>query len=92
MRLRTYGSCVKALQKQGLSRRQIAGLIGIDEAVLSRRMAKKQAPTVEALIVINTLAEVFSPGDDTGPLWDQKGWMAEKIKQASDLHDLGKVA
>ena len=61
LKLRQYSTCVKELQKvHGLSRREISELIGIHEAVMSRRMSGKQEPTREALIVINTLADVYN--------------------------------
>lgn len=97
MRLKKYAACVRDLEKRGLSRRQIAGLIGIDEAVISRRMKvgeKSQKPTVEALIVINTLAEIFSSEfvDAKQMEFKATGWMTQKINQSNDLHAMGKVA
>lgn len=100
MRLRKYSTCIKDLEKQGLTRRQIADLIGIDEAVISRRMRqpkpgeKPSKPTVEALIVINTLADVFSQEffDAKQVEFKSTGWLNQKILQANDLHALGKVA
>lgn len=80
-----------------MTRRQIAGLIGIDEAVISRRLGKdeygnpKQEPTREALIVINTLAEVFEMEPGKGE-WNATGWLVEKMNQAASLRDLGRVA
>jgi transcriptional regulator with XRE-family HTH domain len=92
-KLKKYTVCVKALESKGLSRRQIAGLIGIDEAVVSRRMAGKQEPTREALIVINTLADIFSlPEKEDLTAWDGRGWINEKINQSVLLNELGRVA
>ena len=93
--LRQYATCVKALQKHGLTRRQIAALIGIDEAVVSRRMAGKQEPTREALIAVNALLETFDavkaekrPGLDMR----EGGWMYNRTVNAIDVHELGRVA
>jgi transcriptional regulator with XRE-family HTH domain len=82
-KLKEYGKCVQTLESKGLTRRQIAALIGIDEAVVSRRLSGKQAPTREALIVINTLAGIFAmkPGDT----WRKNSWIAEKTEQAWKL-------
>jgi transcriptional regulator with XRE-family HTH domain len=95
--MKKYKTCVKALEKQGLTRRQIAGLVGVDEAVISRRMrdgrdgGPTSKPTVEALIVINILAEVFSEEffEAKTITFDEKGWLQHKINVASQLHSLG---
>lgn len=57
--MKTYNTCVAMLERKGLNRRQISALIGIDEAVLSRRCAEKQNPTFEALVVVNLVADLF---------------------------------
>ena len=92
MRLKKYGTCVRDLEGQGLNRRQIAKLIGIDEAVISRRMSGKQKPTVEALIVVNLLSDIFEiKGMDVDLLhsMDAKGWFADSMQKATDLAEVG---
>lgn len=92
MRLKKYGTCVKTLEGQGLNRRQIAKLIGIDEAVISRRMSGKQKPTVEALIVVNLLSDIFEIQGAYMNLREQmdaKGWFIDSMTKATDLAEVG---
>lgn len=91
MRLKKYGTCVRDLESQGLNRRQIAKLIGIDEAVISRRMSGKQKPTVEALIVVNLLSDIFEINGNHVDLltqMDDKGWFAESMAKATGLAEV----
>ena len=95
MRLKKYGTCVKTLEGQGLNRRQIAKLIGIDEAVISRRMSGKQKPTVEALIVVNLLSDIFAVEGvylNLKGTMDDKGWFADSMVKANDLAEVGASA
>jgi len=99
MRLKKYHTCVRDLQKHGLTRRQIAKLVGIDEAVLSRRLSKgedgkpKQQATLEAVITINILADVYDKVEQVPiNVFDDKGWLQQKIMEALELHELGKQA
>lgn len=84
--MKQYTECVAALESFGLTRRQIAAMIGIDEAVISRRMSGKQTPTREALITVNTLLEVFEGVYSKKPCRidgiNRKGWLVEKYSQA----------
>lgn len=45
------------MNAQKMTQRQVAGLIGIDESVLSKRLRKGHTATFEALIVINLVRE-----------------------------------
>ena len=64
--MKTYAECVKdIMQEQGISQRRVAGLIGIDEAVLSKRMRPDHKATREALIVVNLVRDLACAGDRT---------------------------
>lgn len=84
----TYQEYVKALEGKGLSRQQIAALLGIHDTALSRRVSGKHTPVTEAQTTIAIVYEIFSiplaklkrlagsfPYDEESP--GHIGWLVE---------------
>lgn len=94
MILRDYATCVKELEtNHRLTRRAIADLIGVDPAVLSRRVRSRNTPIREALIVINILVEIFNSQarEREFPL-NKTGWIGKTMQAAKDMYELGNKA
>lgn len=59
--MKSYAECIEDIQnkKPSLTKRELAAMVGVHESVLSKRVAGKQNPTGEALVVINTLRDII---------------------------------
>ena len=58
--MKKYATCVRNMEARGMTRRQIADIVGIDEAVMSRRMNGKQEPIHEAVVMMNIVHDIFT--------------------------------